>query len=314
MYRAAAGTAASGRIHCEFSTALGYDDLRINPREAPVNIDKTFSALEPFTSFSGYAFDENFYTDIPPDWLVVTADIENSTQAVSAGQYEAVNYVGVGTIEFLMDADLNFYFLEMNTRLQVEHPVTELVYGVDLVKEQFKAAMGEVLTWDQAAIAPSGWAMECRVNAEDAFANFIPSTGQLTHVSIPTGTGVRVDTGIAAGSAITPYYDSMISKLISYGANREEARRRMLRALDEYSITGVITNIPFHRHMLRHGNFVTGDFHTKFVETAFTMDDYAQEHQLEAAIAAALAQHSQQPAAQNGGQQVVRSGWKNFGR
>ena len=246
--------------------------------------------------------------------IVVTPEIRAEMGRVACAAAAAVNYVGVGTIEFLMDADLNFYFLEMNTRLQVEHPVTELVYGVDLVKEQFKAAMGEKLSWNQADIEPSGWAIECRVNAEDAFTNFIPSTGLLTHVSIPTGTGVRVDTGIAAGSEISPYYDSMISKLITYGMDRKEARQRMLRALDEYMITGVTTNIPFHRHMLRHGNFITGDFHTKYVETSFTMDDYEQGHQLEAAIAAALAQHSQtRRPAQNGGQ-VARSGWKTFGR
>ncbi|MGB1249440.1 MAG: acetyl-CoA carboxylase biotin carboxylase subunit [Candidatus Promineifilaceae bacterium] len=248
--------------------------------------------------------------------IVVTPEIRAEMGRVACAAAKAVNYVGVGTIEFLMDANLDFYFLEMNTRLQVEHPVTELVYGVDLVKEQFKAAMGETLAWDQATIEPSGWAIECRVNAEDAFTNFIPSTGLLTHVSIPTGTGVRIDTGITAGSEISPYYDSMISKLITYGANREEARTRMLRALDEYLITGVTTNIPFHRHMLRHGNFITGDFHTKYVETSFTMDDYEQMHQLEAAIAAALAQHAhtQRPAASQNSGQVVRSGWKNFGR
>ena len=224
--------------------------------------------------------------------IAVTPEIRAEMGRVSCDAARSVDYVGVGTIEFLMDADSKFYFLEMNTRLQVEHPITEQVYNVDLVKEQLKAAMGEPLSWNQDEIAPNGWAIECRINAEDPFNNFMPSTGLLTHMSVPTGGGVRVDSGVFGGYEITPYYDPMISKLITFGGSREEAIGRMLRALDEYHITGVITNIPFHQHMLKNDDFLTGAFDTNFVETRFSMDDFTSEHEVEAVIAAVLAAHN----------------------
>jgi acetyl/propionyl-CoA carboxylase alpha subunit len=163
---------------------------------------------------------------------------------------KAVDYLNAGTIEFLVDKDRNFYFLEMNTRLQVEHPITEMVTGVDIVREQIRVARGRKLRYSQEDIALNGWAIECRINAEDPYNNFLPSTGQLTSVIPPSGPGVRVDTGVYAGFTITPYYDSLISKLICWGETRGEAILRMRRALNEFRILGVRTNIPFHQKLL----------------------------------------------------------------
>jgi acetyl/propionyl-CoA carboxylase alpha subunit len=146
----------------------------------------------------------------------------------------AVGYVNAGTIEFLVDKEKNFYFLEMNTRLQVEHPVTEMVTGVDIVKEQIRIARGRRLRSEQSDIGLNGWAIECRVNAEDPYNNFLPSTGRITHSLIPTGPGVRVDTGVYPGFEISRYYDSLISKVICWGETRGEAILRMRRALEEY--------------------------------------------------------------------------------
>ena len=248
--------------------------------------------------------------------IAVTPEIRASMGGVSVALAEAIDYVGAGTIEFLMDKNGDYYFLEMNTRLQVEHPVTELVYDVDLAKEQLKAAMGQPLEWTQDDIVPRGWAIECRVNAEDPFNNFMPSTGKLTHVELPTGSGVRIDTGVFAGYEITPYYDPMISKLICFGATRDEAIARTLRALGEYEITGVITNIPFHRHMLHNPDFRSGAFDTAYVETHFSMDDYEHKDAVAAAVAAVLAAHNRGGSVngQAPSRQTSRSTWKTFGR
>ena len=243
---------------------------------------------------------------------VISAELRAEMGRVACSAAKAVNYVGAGTIEFLLDAQHNFYFLEMNTRLQVEHPVTELVYGLDLVKEQLRVAMGERLSRTQESVVPQGWAIECRINAEDPFANFIPATGRVTHISLPTGPGVRVDTGVLSGSEITPYYDSMISKLIAYGATREEARQRLLRALHEYVIAGLTTNIPFHRQMLAHEAFISADFDTKFVENRFELREGTEQHAIEAAIAAVLVahHHQQQQQRQQTTHLSARSQWK----
>src|SRR5689334_9866916 len=165
--------------------------------------------------------------------------------AVKAAQ--TVNYVNAGTIEFLVDKERNFYFLEMNTRLQVEHPVTEMATGIDIVAEQMRVARGRQLSYTQEQVEFKGHAIECRVNAEDPFNNFVPSTGRITHSLVPTGPGVRVDTGVYPGFEITPFYDPMIAKLIVWGETRAQAILRMRRALEEYRIVGVRTNIPFHQ-------------------------------------------------------------------
>jgi acetyl-CoA carboxylase biotin carboxylase subunit len=238
--------------------------------------------------------------------------------AVSAAR--AVNYVNAGTIEFLVDKDKNFYFLEMNTRLQVEHPVTELITGVDLVKEQIRIARGRRMGPTESLLEPKGWAIECRINAEDPYNNFLPSVGTISTLIIPTGPGVRVDSGVYSGYQITPYYDSMIAKLICWGDDRPEAMLRMRRALDEYIIMGLKHNIPFHQNLLNSFSFIAGKFDTKFVEERFSMTTYEQnpsDVELEtAAIAATLYAHRQ---AQLAGQIITRnerdtSNWKWLSR
>lgn len=178
----------------------------------------------------------------------------------------AVNYSGAGTIEFIYDADGNFYFMEMNTRIQVEHPVTEMVTGVDLIKEQIRVAAGEKLSLTQDEVTFTGWSIECRINAEDPNKKFMPSPGKVETYLPPGGLGVRVDSAVYQGYVISPFYDSMVAKLITYGATREEAISRMKRALSEFVIEGVKTTIPFHLKLLDHEKFVDGDFNTKFLE------------------------------------------------
>jgi len=180
---------------------------------------------------------------------------------------KAVDYSGAGTIEFIYDhVNDQFYFMEMNTRIQVEHPVTEMVTGVDLIKEQIRVASGEELSLTQSDVTFNGWAIECRINAENPEKNFMPSPGKIEMYLPPGGLGVRVDSAAYPGYSIPPYYDSMIAKLITYGATREEAIARMKRALSEFVIDGVHTTIPFHLKLMNHEKFVGGDFNTKFLE------------------------------------------------
>ena len=180
---------------------------------------------------------------------------------------KAIGYQNAGTMEYLVTDDGNFYFMEMNTRIQVEHPVTELVTSQDLVKEQIRIAAGESLGFTQDVATFRGHAIECRINAEDPARNFMPSTGQITSFHVPGGYGVRVDSHVYAQYVVTPYYDSMLAKLIVWGRNREEAITRSERALEEYIIEGVKTTIPFHSFMLKHPTFREGQANINFVET-----------------------------------------------
>ena len=208
----------------------------------------------------------------------------------------AVDYHNAGTIEFLVDKDKNFYFLEMNTRLQVEHPVTELVTGVDIVKEQIRIARGRQLRYSQADIAFNGGAIECRINAEDPYNNFMPSTGRIIQSLMPNGPGIRVDTGVYPGFEISPYYDSLISKLVVWGETRAQAIMRMRRALDEYKIVGVKTNIPFHQALIDQHRFMAGHFDTRFIEERFSMLQVGEGRRNLpeiAAVIAALVAHQQ---------------------
>lgn len=179
---------------------------------------------------------------------------------------KSVNYNNVGTIEFLLDEKNDFYFLEMNTRIQVEHGVTEEVTGIDLLKEQIKMAAGEKLKLSQDDIKIQGWAMECRINAEDPNNGFLPSPGKINTYNAPGGRGVRVDSCAYQGYTVLPFYDSLIAKLITTGKTRSEAIHTMLRALDEYIIDPVKTTIPVHRDVLSDGRFLKGDFYTNFVD------------------------------------------------
>ena len=184
---------------------------------------------------------------------------------------KAAKYANAGTIEFLVDKDKNFYFMEMNTRIQVEHPVTEWVTGVDIVKEQLKIASGEKLSFKQEDITFSGHSIECRINAEKPYKNFRPSPGEIKELNLPGGNGVRIDTAVYTGYKIPPVYDSMIAKLIVHGKDREEAISKMKRALDECVIDGIDTNIDFLYKILENNNFRSGNFDTSFIKKEFNM-------------------------------------------
>lgn len=204
---------------------------------------------------------------------ILTDEMRQEMADAAVAATKACNYVGAGTIEFLVDKDRNFYFLEMNTRLQVEHPVTELITGLDLVALQIHVAEGKELPMKQEDIEKRGHAIECRIYAEDPADNFLPSTGTLIKHRIPAGGGVRVDAGVEEDQMITINYDPMISKLCTYGRDREEAIDRMLRALDEYEIAGCRTTIPFCKYVLRHEHFRTAEYTTHFVPDHFKPED-----------------------------------------
>ena len=185
-------------------------------------------------------------------------------EAALAGA-RGVGYYSAGTIEYIVDEDLNFYFMEMNTRIQVEHPVTEAVTGIDIVREQIRVAAGEHLGYCQKDIQLSGHAIECRINAENPSENFMPSAGNISALNQPGGPGVRIDTHVYEGYNMPPYYDSLLAKLIVYGKNRSEAIARLRRALSEYTLEGVSTTIPFHRAIIDEEKFVAGNFNTDYV-------------------------------------------------
>lgn len=179
---------------------------------------------------------------------------------------KAVEYTGAGTVEFIYEPNGNFYFMEMNTRIQVEHPVTEMVTNIDLIKEQIRVANHQPLSFQQADIQFNGCAIECRINAENPDKNFMPSPGTVNMYLPPGGPGIRIDSAVYPGYQISPFYDSMVAKCIVYGKDRTEAIERMKRALGEFVVDGVHTTIPFHLRLLEHEKFVEGDFNTKFLE------------------------------------------------
>lgn len=202
--------------------------------------------------------------------VLLTDDLRAKMAEAAIKAAKSCDYVGAGTIEFLVDKHKNFYFLEMNTRLQVEHPVTEMISGTDLVAMQIAVAEGKELTFKQEDLEMKGHAIECRIYAEDPENNFLPSTGLLKKHRIPSGSGIRVDAGVEEGQSVTINYDPMISKLTVFGSNREEARKKMLRALDEYEIVGCKTTIPFCTFTLEHEAFISGKYDTHFVPNYFT--------------------------------------------
>lgn len=229
---------------------------------------------------------------------------------------KAAKYVNAGTVEFLLDEDRNFYFLEVNTRLQVEHPVTELVTGLDIVKEQFRIASGRPLHLRQEDIKIRGAAIECRVTAEDPFNNFMPSVGRITSLVEPTGPGVRLETGIYEGYEVSLYYDPLIAKLCVWGESRGAAIMRMKRALSEFRVMGVETSIPFHQRVMSSTNYIGGVFDTSFVEDKVEMEQGgSQAAEQVAAITAALITHDLRqraltiPRADSSG----RGGWRQNG-
>ncbi len=198
--------------------------------------------------------------------MVVDEDLRRRMGTVAVEGAKKIGYEGAGTIEFLVDADHNFYFMEMNTRIQVEHPVTEMVFNRDLLKDQIRVAAGEPLGYTQEDIHLRGHAVECRINAEDFERNFMPSPGEIVSFHIPGGPGIRIDTHAYQRYHIPPFYDSLIAKLIAYGDTREEALARLKRALEEFVIEGVKTTIPFHQKLIAHPDFISGNFDTGFLD------------------------------------------------
>ncbi len=234
--------------------------------------------------------------------------------AVAAAK--AAGYVNAGTIEFLLDKDRNFYFLEMNTRLQVEHPVTELVTGIDIVKEQLRIASGRPLSYQQRDVQQRGWSIECRITAEDPYNGFLPSTGKIISLHEPTGPGVRLESALFEGFEVSLYYDPLIAKLCVWGPDRAAAIMRMKRALGEYKILGIATSIPFHQRLFQSTSFIGGHFDTAFLDERFSMEQGgSDERERVAAIIAALLTHDRRQHALNipPPTSSTRGGWKRFG-
>jgi len=249
----------------------------------------------------------------------MTPELREQMGAIAVRAVQAANYSNAGTVEFLVDKERNFYFLEVNTRLQVEHPVTEMVSGVDIVKEQLRIASGRKMRYTQDDITMKGWAMECRISSEDPFNNFLPSTGKVTSLVEPNGAGIRVESGIFEGFEVSLYYDSMVAKLLVWGETRGEALLRMRRALREYRIMGIKTTIPFHQRLLDNTNFIGGVFDTAFLEqNPNLIHDLQERHVRAAAIAAAILAHRRRQKALvqlgPGGEGAGMNPWKLHGR
>ena len=224
--------------------------------------------------------------------VAVDGELREWMGAAAVAAAEAVGYRGAGTCEFLLAPDRSFYFLEMNTRIQVEHPVTELVYGVDLVREQLRIAAGEPMRVHPGWLHPRGWALECRITSEDPAHGFLPSTGRIEYLRIPGGPGVRWDAGVDVGDEVTLHYDSLLAKLIVWAPDRAQAVTRMRRALDELAILGVATNQGFHRRLLADAAFQQGDLDIQFLDRRVDLMQPAvpEEEVIQLAVAAALAE------------------------
>ena len=217
---------------------------------------------------------------------VLTPEIRSAMGAAAVRVAKACDYIGAGTVEFLLDENKKFYFLEMNTRLQVEHPVTELITGLDLVEQQIKIARGEALAFEQSDLSIKGHAVEVRVYAEDPLENFMPSIGTLSTYKTPSGEGIRVDDGFEEGMTVSMYYDPMISKLITYGKTREEAIQLMVQAIDGYQVEGVETTLSFGKFVCEHDAFKSGDFDTHFVKNHYSPEALTAKYDEEKKIAA----------------------------
>lgn len=242
-----------------------------------------------------------------------SAELREEMGACAVLVAKAVNYVGAGTVEFLVsDVDRSFYFLEMNTRLQVEHPVTELVTGIDLVREQINVALGKELSFSQSDVELNGHGIECRIYAEDPDSNFMPSPGKITHLRVPVGPGVRDDSGVYEGAEVSIYYDPMISKFAVVGRDRTEAVERMRRALMEYEIGGIKTTLGFFREVMNDEDFVSGRLDTGFVDAFFERRKEASRDETEkdlSIIAAALSKLTEDQQIRAGSVQAASGGW-----
>jgi len=250
---------------------------------------------------------------------IMTAELRRRMGETAVRIGKLAGYTNAGTVEFLVDAERNFYFLEMNTRLQVEHPITEVVLGIDLVKEQLRVAAGERLAWRQEEIQPRGAAIECRIYAEDPANYFFPCPGTITHLQAPRGPGIRTDSGVFQGWTVPIEYDPLLAKLIVWGSDRGEAIARLRRALDEYEIFGIETTIPFFRRVLDHPDFISGRIDTGFIDRALAEGilegGEATAEETRVAILAAALDAMIEPT--NGARPAlpsVASGWKTAGR
>jgi acetyl-CoA carboxylase biotin carboxylase subunit len=224
--------------------------------------------------------------------IIITPELRKKIGEAAFRVAKSCNYIGAGTVEFLMDKDNNFYFLEMNTRLQVEHPVTEFITGIDLVEEQIRIADGEVLRVKQKNVKLKGHAIELRIYAEDPENGFLPTTGNLNEYIEPAGENIRVDSGFEEGAEIPIYYDPMISKLIVFGKNRNEAIFRMKKAIAAYKIKGIKTTLPFGELIMNHESFISGNFDTHFVQKYFDADSIRKHLSEESELAALFAVHN----------------------
>lgn len=247
---------------------------------------------------------------------IMTAELRKTMGEAAVKAVKASNYTNAGTVEFMVDENKNFYFLEMNTRLQVEHPVTELITGIDIVKEQFYIAAGRKLTLKQENIMMNGAAIECRISAEDPENNFAPSTGRINELIEPGGPGVRFDSGVYEGFEVPIYYDPLIAKLLVWAPMRKDAIVRMKRALGETVIRGIKTSIPFHSLVMNNKNFLAGDYDTTFIDRLLGKISYRKENYEVAAIAAVIGKimEEQRTTTTIARQRSVVSNWKMFGR
>jgi acetyl-CoA carboxylase, biotin carboxylase subunit len=251
--------------------------------------------------------------------IAVSPQLRRSLTRAAVRIARAANYHNVGTVEFLLQEDGSYYFLEMNTRLQVEHPVTEIVTGTDLVKDQILVAAGEELPYEEADLLTRGWAIECRIVAEDPFNNFLPSVGTVVFAREPAGPGIRVESALYDGVEVTPFYDSLLAKVTAWGRNREGARTRMKRALAEFRVVGVATNIPYLQQILDHPDFISGDVDTGFLDRhqVFAAEPLIEQQEL-AEIAALLLVTGKEPehaessngVASNGHRPAKASEWR----
>jgi acetyl-CoA carboxylase biotin carboxylase subunit len=317
--------AAAARARSEARSAFGDDSLYIErailgPRHIEIQVlgDAHGNAVHLFErECSIQRRHQKVIEESPSPFL--TPELRERMGRLALALVQRAGYVNAGTLEFLVDRERNPWFLEMNTRLQVEHPVTEMVTGVDLVKTQIRIAQGEPLPFRQADLAQRGHAIECRVYAEDPERGFLPSPGRIQALRVPGGPGVRDDSGVYEGWDVPIHYDPLISKLVAHGADRAEAIARLRRAVGEYRVLGIATTLPFFQRVLRHPGFVAGDFDTSFVERAFEAAPYAPETPWHIAVAAAALQAFRerraarlQPAgdASAGGSAWKRRGWR----
>jgi acetyl-CoA/propionyl-CoA carboxylase len=254
---------------------------------------------------------------------VVNAEIRKRMGEIAVRAGEAVDYLNAGTVEFLRDKDGNFYFIEINSRLQVEHPVTEVVTGLDLVKLQIAIAQGQEISFDQEDLKLHGYAIECRINAEDPFNDFAPSIGTVGRCNLPHGPGIRVDSYLFSGCSVSGYYDSLVAKVIVWGRDYQEARARMKNALIEFEAEGINTTIPLHETIMNNADFIRGDLSTDYLDRLKILDIMEKEHiekvkrNTPASVAAVLLQSN----VDRRNQEVVQDmrnartrGWKNIGR